>query len=101
MMQNVFATCSRGMRPTHAARYGGLAALVHFRLGRQGLRLPTLEPAICVCNLRIPGAAMLPAHDRGEKIVIRLEHEAHFEPDVEFVNVVGGTPRTQKPPSSS
>ena len=95
----------RSNATTRAARYGGVAALVR-SIGPPGLRLPhtgSLQYANGVT--KIPGAAIATEDadrlqrmaDRGEKIVIRLQMEGHFEPDVESANVVGEIRGREKP----
>jgi carboxypeptidase Q len=95
----------RANATTRAARYGGLAALVR-SIGPPGLRLPhtgSLQYANGVT--KIPGAAIATEDadrlqrmaDRGEKIVIRLQMDGHFEPDVESANVVGELRGREKP----
>ena len=95
----------RSNATSRAARYGGVAALVR-SIGPAGLRLPhtgSLSYASGVA--KIPGAAIATEDadqlqrmaDRGEKIVIRLQMEGHFEPDVESANVVGEIRGREKP----
>ena len=95
----------RANATTRAARYGGVAALVR-SVGPPGLRLPhtgSLQYANGVT--KIPGAAIATEDadrlqrmaERGEKIVIRLQMEGHFEPDVESANVVGELRGREKP----
>jgi carboxypeptidase Q len=87
----------RSNAASRAARYGAVAALVR-SVGPPGLRLPhTGSLSYPAGTTKIPGAAIATEDadrlqrlsDRGEKIVIRLEMEAHFEADAESGNVVG------------
>ena len=95
----------RSNATTRAARYGGVAALVR-SIGPAGLRLPHTG-SLSYANgvTKIPGAAIATEDadrlqrmaDRGEKIVLRLQMEGHFEPDVESANVVGEIRGREKP----
>jgi carboxypeptidase Q len=82
---------------SRAARYGAIGALVR-SVGPAGLRLPhtgSLQYADAVA--KIPAAAVSSEDadrlqrlaDRGERIVVRMQMDAHFEADVESANVVG------------
>jgi carboxypeptidase Q len=82
--------------PSRAAAQGAVAALVR-SIGPPGLRLPhtggVTYPATAP---KIPAAAiatedadrMQRMSDRGDRIVVRLQMEAHFEADVPSANVV-------------
>ncbi len=80
-----------------AASYGAVAVLVR-SIGPSGLRLPHTGRVAYVDGIRkIPAAAIASEDadrlqrmaDRGERIVVRLHMDAHFERDVESANVVG------------
>jgi carboxypeptidase Q len=95
----------RSNAATRAARYGGVAAIVR-SVAPPGLRLAhTGSLAYGNGVAKIPGAAIATEDadrlqrmaDRGEKIVIRLQMEAHFEPDVESANVIGEIRGREKP----
>jgi carboxypeptidase Q len=95
----------RANATTRAARYGGVAALVR-SIGPPGLRLPHTGSLQYANGMtKIPGAAIATEDadrlqrmsDRGEKIVLRLQMEGHFEPDVESANVVGEIRGREKP----
>lgn len=91
--------------PSRAAQFGALAVLVR-SVGPAGLRLPHTGGLSYAANVpKIPGAAITSEDadrlqrlaDRGERIVIRLRMEAHFEPDVQSANVVGEIRGREKP----
>jgi carboxypeptidase Q len=95
----------RSNAATRAARYGGIAALVR-SIGPPGLRLAhtgSLQYGNGIA--KIPAAAVATEDadrlqrmaDRGEKIVIRLLMEAHFEPDAESANVIAELRGREKP----
>jgi carboxypeptidase Q len=95
----------RSSATTRAARYGGVAALVR-SIGPPGLRLAHTGSLTYANGVaKIPGAAIATEDadrlqrmsDRGEKIVIRLQMDAHFEADVESANVVGEIRGREKP----
>ena len=95
----------RSNATSRAARYGAVAALVR-SIGPPGLRLPhTGSLTYANGGTKIPGAAIATEDadrlermaERGEKIIIRLQMEAHFEPDVESANVVGELRGREKP----
>jgi carboxypeptidase Q len=95
----------RSNAASRAARYGGVAAIVR-SVGPPGLRLPHTGSLTYANGVaKIPGAAVATEDadrlqrmaDRGEKIVIRLQMEAHFEPDVESANVVAEIRGREKP----
>ena len=99
-----FATCSRECddpcgslwRPRRACPIDWAA---------RAATAPHRQPAICQRRRQDPGAAIATEDadrlqrmaDRGEKIVIRLQMEGHFEPDVESANVVGEFRGREKP----
>ena len=87
----------RSNSPSRAARYGAVAVLVR-SVGPPGLRLPhTGSLAYATDVPKIPGASIATEDadrlqrmaDRGSRLVVRLQMEAHQEPDVESANVVG------------
>src|SRR5262245_6614198 len=95
----------RSNATTRAARHGAVAALVR-SIGPPGLRLPHTGSLTYANGVtKIPGAAIATEDadrlqrmsDRGERIVIRLQMEAHFEPDAESANVVGEIRGRAKP----
>jgi carboxypeptidase Q len=81
---------------SRAASHHAVAALVR-SVGPAGLRLPhTGELNYAGSAPKIPAAAIATEDadrlqrmaDRGERIVLRLQMEAHFEPDAQSANVV-------------
>jgi carboxypeptidase Q len=95
----------RSNGPSRAARYGAVGALVR-SVGPPGLRLPHtggLQYADGIAT--IPAAAIATEDadrlqrmaDRGGRIVVRLQMEAHFEADAESANVVGELRGRDKP----
>jgi carboxypeptidase Q len=95
----------RSTGASRAAAFGAVAALVR-SVGPAGLRLPhtgelTYTPRIP----QIPAAAIASEDadrlqrmsDRGERVVVRLRMEAHFEPDVESANVVAELVGRERP----
>lgn len=87
----------RSFGPSRAARHGAVAALVR-SIGPAGLRLPhTGALQYSTDAARIPAAAIATEDadqlqrmaDRGQRIVARLQMEAHFEADAPSANVVG------------
>lgn len=87
----------RSNGPSRASRLGAVAALVR-SIGPPGLRLPhTGALQYSEDAPKIPAAAIATEDadrlqrmaDRGTRVVVRLQMEAHFEPDVESANVVG------------
>jgi carboxypeptidase Q len=91
--------------PSRAARYGAVAVLVR-SIGPAGLRLPhTGGLTYAAGTPKIPGAAISSEDadrlqrmaDRGERIVIRLRMDAHFESDVRSANVVGELRGRERP----
>jgi carboxypeptidase Q len=87
----------RSNGPSRAASYGAVAALVR-SIGPDGLRLPHTG-ALQYTNdaPKIPAAAISSEDadrlqrmtDRGERAVVELRMEAHFDPDAESANVIG------------
>jgi carboxypeptidase Q len=87
----------RSNGPSRAASYGAVAALVR-SIGPDGLRLPHTG-ALQYTNdaPKIPAAAISSEDadrlqrmaDRGDRAVVELRMEAHFEPDAESANVIG------------
>jgi carboxypeptidase Q len=87
----------RSNGPSRAASYGAVAALVR-SIGPDGLRLPHTG-ALQYTNdaPKIPAAAIASEDadrlqrmtDRGERAVVELRMEAHFDPDAESANVIG------------
>jgi carboxypeptidase Q len=87
----------RSNGPSRAASYGAVAALVR-SIGPDGLRLPHTG-ALQYSNdaPKIPAAAIASEDadrlqrmsDRGERAVVELRMEAHFDPDAESANVIG------------
>jgi carboxypeptidase Q len=95
----------RSEGPSRAARYGAVAVLVR-SVGPPGLRLPHTGGLNYAPNVpKIPAAAIATEDadrlqrmaDRGDRIVLRLEMEAHFEPDATSANVVGELRGREKP----
>jgi carboxypeptidase Q len=83
--------------PSRAAQLGAVAVLVR-SIGPPGLRLPHTGSVTYSSNApRVPAAAIATEDadriqrllDRGERVTVRLQMEAHREPDVESANVVG------------
>jgi carboxypeptidase Q len=95
----------RAEGPSHAARHGAVAALVR-SVGPPGLRLPhTGALSYAEDAPQIPAAA-IPTEDadrlqrmadRGQRVVVRLKMEAHFEADVESANVIGELVGRERP----
>jgi carboxypeptidase Q len=95
----------RANGPSRAARYGAIAALVR-SIGPAGLRLPHtggLQYVDDVAKIPAAGIATEDADrlqrmaNRGDRIVIRLQMEAHFEADAQSANVVGELRGHEKP----
>lgn len=91
--------------PSRAARHGAVAALVR-AVGPAGLRLPHTGALTYAVNVpKIPGAAITSEDadrlqrmaDRGERIVLKLQMEAHFEADAPSANVIGEIRGREKP----
>lgn len=87
----------RSSGPARAARHGAVAAIVR-SVGPPGLRLPHTGALQYVAGVpKIPGAAIASEDadrlqrmsDRGDRIVLRLQMDAHFEADVPSANVIG------------
>ncbi len=83
--------------PSRASRHGAVGVLVR-SIGPAGLRLPHTGSLQYADDApKIPGAAIATEDadrlqrmsDRGTRAVVRLQMDAHFEPDVESANVVG------------
>lgn len=95
----------RSNGPSRAARHGAIGALVR-SIGPNGYRLPHtggLQYAEGVP--KIPAAAIASEDadrlqrmaERGERIVVRLQMDAHFEPDAPSANVVGEIVGRERP----
>lgn len=91
--------------PSRAARFGAVASLVR-AVGPSGLRLPhTGGLGYAADAPKIPAAAIASEDadrlqrmaDRDERIVIRLNMEAHFEADAPSANVVGEITGRERP----
>ncbi len=87
----------RSTGPSRAARHGAIAVLVR-SVGPVGLRTPHTGATTYTPNVpMIPAAAITVEdalrfqrlQDRGVPIRVRLNMDAHFEPDVESFNVIG------------
>lgn len=82
---------------SRAARHGAAAVLVR-SIGPNGLRLPHTGVLQYAADVgKIPAAAVASEDadllqrmaDRGERVVVHLQMEAHFEGEVESANVIG------------
>ena len=91
--------------PSRAAQLGAVAVLVR-SVGPAGLRLPHTGSLVYAPNApKIPGAAIASEDadrlqrmaDRGDRIVLRLSMEAHFDADVASANVIGELRGREKP----
>jgi len=91
--------------PSRAAQLGAVAVLVR-SVGPAGLRLPHTGGLTYAANApKVPAAAITSEDadrlqrmaDRGERIVVRLQMEAHFDADVPSANVVGEIRGREKP----
>lgn len=91
--------------PSRAAQLGAVAALVR-SVGPAGLRLPHTGALGYAANVaKIPAAAIASEDadrlqrmaDRRDRIVLRLQMEAHFEADAPSANVVGEIRGREKP----
>jgi carboxypeptidase Q len=91
--------------PSRAARHGAVAALVR-AVGPMGLRTPHTGALQYAGDApRIPAASVTGEDaerlqrmsDRGDRVVVRLSMEAHFEADVESANVVGELRGRERP----
>ncbi len=95
----------RSAGPSRAASYGAVATLVR-SIGPDGLRLPHTG-ALQYSNdaPKIPAAAIASEDadrlqrmsDRGERAVVHLRMEAHFDPDAESANVIGEIRGRERP----
>ena len=95
----------RSMGPSRAARHGAVAMLVR-AIGPSGLRTAhTGALAYASDAPKIPAAAIAAEDadrlqrmaDRGDRVVVRLTMEAHFDPDAPSANVVGEIRGREKP----
>jgi len=95
----------RSNGPSRAARYGALAVLVR-SIGPPGLRLPHTGALQYASDApKIPAAAIATEDadrlqrmaDRGSRVVVRLQMEAHVEGDVESANLVGELRGRERP----
>ena len=91
--------------PSRAAKLGAVAAMVR-AVGPAALRLPHTGGLNYTPDVpKIPGAAITSEDadriqrmaDRGEKIVLKLQMEGHFEADAPSANVVGEIKGREKP----
>ncbi len=91
--------------PSRAARLGAAAVLVR-AIGPPGLRTPHTGALQYTPDApRIPAAAITTEDSdriqrisaRGDRVVVRLKMDAHFEPDAESANVVGELRGREKP----
>lgn len=91
--------------PSRAARLGAVASFVR-AVGPSGLRLPhTGGLSYAPDAPKIPAAALASEDadrlqrmaDRGERIVLRLQMDAHFEADAPSANVVGEITGRERP----
>lgn len=95
----------RTQGPSRAARVGAVAALVR-SIGPPGLRTPhTGATTYDEAAPKIPAAAIAAEdadrfqrlQDRGVPIRVRLQMDAHFEPDAQSYNVVGEIRGRERP----
>jgi carboxypeptidase Q len=95
----------RSAGPSRASNYGAVAVLVR-SIGPDGLRTPhTGALQYSGDAAKIPAAAVSAEDadrlqrmaDRGTRLVVRLQMDGHFEPDVESANVVGEIRGREKP----
>ena len=91
--------------PSRAAASGAVAMLIR-SVGLPGLRLPHTGALQYTPDApKIPAAAIASEDadrlqrmaDRGDRVVVRLKMQAHFDPDVESANVVGEIRGREKP----
>jgi carboxypeptidase Q len=91
--------------PSRAAAYGAVAMLIR-SVGLPGLRLPHTGALQYTPDApKIPAAAIASEDadrlqrmaDRGDRVVVRLKMQAHFDPDVESANVVGEIRGRERP----
>ena len=87
----------RASGPSRAASYGAVATLVR-SIGPDGLRTPhTGALQYSADATKIPAAAISAEDadrlqrmtDRGDRVVVQLHMDAHFDPDLESANVIG------------
>jgi carboxypeptidase Q len=87
----------RSTGPARAARHGAIAVLVR-SVGPVGLRTPHTGATTYTPNVPMIPAAAITVEDaerfqrlqnRGVPIRVRLEMDAHFEPDAQSFNVIG------------
>jgi carboxypeptidase Q len=95
----------RSNGPSRAAQFGAVATLIR-AVGPAGLRLPHTGSLTYLQGApKIPAAAIASEDadrlqrmsERGDKVMVRLEMEAHFEPDAASANVVGELRGREKP----
>jgi carboxypeptidase Q len=95
----------RSEGPSRAARVGAAAVLVR-AIGPPGLRTPHTGALQYAADAPPIPAAAITTEDadrlqriaaRGERVVVRLKMDAHFEPDAESANVVGELRGREKP----
>ena len=95
----------RSSGASRAARNGAVAMLIR-SVGLDGLRLPhTGALQYGSDSPQIPAAAITSEDadrlqrmvDRGERVIVRLRMQAHFEPDAESANVIGEIRGREKP----
>ncbi len=95
----------RSAGPSRAARHGAVATLVR-AVGPAGLRTPHTGALNYAPDApKIPAAAIAAEDadrlqrfaDRGQRPIVRLKMDAHFDPDVESANVVGEIRGREKP----
>ncbi|HZP48638.1 MAG TPA: M20/M25/M40 family metallo-hydrolase [Vicinamibacterales bacterium] len=95
----------RSAGASRAGRHGAVAMLIR-AVGPAGLRTPHTGALAYTSDApKIPAAAISTEDadrlqrivDRGQRAVVRLKMEAHFEPDVESANVVGEIRGRERP----
>src|SRR4051812_11630548 len=95
----------RSMGPSRAAHHGAVGMLIR-AVGPAGLRTPHTGALQYSSDVRkIPAAAISSEDadrlqrmsDRGNRVVVRLKMEAHFEADAESANVVGEIRGRERP----
>lgn len=95
----------RSQGPSRAARAGAVAMLVR-AVGPPGLRTPHTGALQYAADApKIPSAAITTEDadrlqrmaDRGDRVVVRLKMEAHFDRDAESANIVGEIRGREKP----
>jgi len=95
----------RSTGASRAAKHGAVAMLIR-AVGNPGLRTPhtgalnysTDAPKIPAAAISIEDADRIQRMaDRGDRVVVRLKMEAHFDPDAESANVVGEIRGREKP----